>query len=806
MFTGSACFPTLILYIACCPPSEVVPDEDLRLQCPAEYVESRTVACCGASEDRAGFIFRVIQRVVPQKFQGGSAEERSFVITALWRLLLDYDNNFDDAWHLLVFSTVADACMEADQLKDELKLASDSYQPISQTVKELLPKAERISRRLAKAALRLEDFASFLRAKLAVNSGRSFPEVEHEEIYSSLFDNTLMEYYKHVVREHDELAYSVIPTLLDSQRAIALNQTLSGPINLLFLNVGRSAKLGFTTLWSILRHRTQALRIFVVGDAVGIEDWQANLRVLEQSGKSEYLRMVHFEYVDLAKNNNFQNFMRMYPRGCGVNDIGEALLARFVCHEILPTDVHRVIATDLADVLVLDDVKDLWAQFDTFEPHHVFAAAHITALHHVNGGLALYDLDRMRASNWTSIALDAARSGLERSNDCIHDQSLMNSIHLHRSPSEGLTPMKTLPCRWMLVPATDWQMFWNSPEMVLPEVRERRRYPGLVSASHFEVYCPDLLDRLSGWTFLLSSSSNKRRLRTILLHGNSRLIHCSRDGTAGFVPAREAPPSRCCQCGEKVSLVHIPGDMKQWAFVDILFRFHSPFSDWQEKELQTSLTKKLWHKESRFAEHSGAIRDGSGRMAELYGGEVCFARDKKSCCATHIAARASKEARVLYKTLNLKSVAPPFRLEVDSTATADGHMMIGTGPWNSLEVVFGADGGAFSAVRWATGQNFVFLTAFESSPQKDSSSETWKAQIQLDEDGQLTITHGWSEWGVYIPDYYLEILRQSPVQIYAGMPGDLSATWTVCREDLSKCAHPVPIWWVASNIIAFPHH
>jgi hypothetical protein len=32
--------------------------------------------------------------------------------------------------------------------------------------------------------------------------------------------------------------------------------------------------------------------------------------------------------------------------------------------------------------------------------------------------------------------------------------------------------------------------------------------------------------------------------------------------------------------------VHIPGDMKQWAFVDILFRYHSPFTDWQEKELR----------------------------------------------------------------------------------------------------------------------------------------------------------------------------------------------------------------------------
>ena len=29
-------------------------------------------------------------------------------------------------------------------------------------------------------------------------------------------------------------------------------------------------------------------------------------------------------------------------------------------------------------------------------------------------------------------------------------------------------------CMFSEVPATEWSMFWNSPEMVLPEVRERR--------------------------------------------------------------------------------------------------------------------------------------------------------------------------------------------------------------------------------------------------------------------------------------------------------------------------------------------
>eukprot|EP00435_Cladocopium_sp_Y103_P065046 s664_g26.t2 len=336
------------------------------------------------------------------------------------------------------------------------------------------------------------------------------------------------------------------------------------------------------------------------------------------------------------------------------------------------------------------------------------------------------------------------------------------------------------------VPATDWQMFWNSPEMVLPEVRERRRYPGLVSASHFEVYCPDPLDLLSGWTFLLSTSDTKRRLRTMsLLKGNQPLTQCSRDGTAGFVHPRDVPRSRCCECGEKVSLVHIPGDMKQWAFVDILFRYHSPFTDWQDKELQTSLTRKLWQKETRFAEQSRAIQESAGKMAELYGGEICFKRDEKRCCTAHNSLR--EESRVLYKTLNMKPLPPPFRLEVDSTAVADGHLLIGAGPWNSAEIVFGANAGTFSAIRWLWEGSYTSLTAFDGSPQKDASpSKTWKVQVELEEDGRLGVRHGFAEWGFYVPDHFLEILRQSPVQIYVGVPGDLDATWTVCREDLSK--------------------
>lgn len=739
MFTGSQCFPTLILYIACCPPSDVVPLQDLILTCPEEYLESRGEECCGAPKDRADFILRVLTAVGPSKLTA-EPEERSYVIAALERVLVDFEHKSLEGWRRLAVTTATSACLQADALKDEMKQAADENRLVADVAGELLPPAMATSRVLAKAALRLEAFSSYLLAQAAVDSGITFPEVDQQEVRHQ-FDDLLMDYYKMVVREHDELAFNIIPSFQASSVKRVVPVHSISPVYLLVLNLGQTAKVGFTTLWSILRLRSVPLHIFVLGDAAGLENWRATLHDLEASGKLRSLNLIELEYVDFTTNVNFQLFMSQYPSDCDVNKIGEALLARFICHELLPAHVDRVIAMDLGDVLVLDDIADLWAQFDTFEKHHVFAAAHISALSHVNGGLALYDLSRMRARNWTSLALRAAREGLGRSGDCIHDQSLMNTLHLH-SPGEP-SPMQTLPCRWMLVPATEWGMFWNSPELVLPEVRERRRYPGMVGAGHFEVYCPDPVDLLSGWSFLLSTGNTRQRLRTMsLLKGNQRLTQCTKEGTAGFVHPRDVNPSRCCRCGERASLVHIPGDMKQWSFVDTLFRYHSPFNDWEEKELQETLTRQLWQKESRFAEQSRHVQGAAGQMVELYGGEVCFRRDVSMCCSARNELREGH--KVLYKTLNMKPLPPPFHLEVETTAKSDAHLLMGQGPLNSLEIVAGAHGGTWSAARWVSEGSFVALTAFDGSPQQDNRDKGGAAKysVQLEEDGRLLVRHG----------------------------------------------------------------
>ncbi|CAJ1368036.1 unnamed protein product, partial [Effrenium voratum] len=236
MFAGSQCFPTLVLYIACCPPSDVVPLEDLQLTCPKEYLDRLGEDCCGAPRDRADFVFRVLNAVAASKLSADS-EERAYVIAGIERVLMDFDHTLESAWRMLAITTAASACMEADSLKDDFKRAADTLQPMAQITRELLPRAKQTSRHLAKAAVRLEAFAAYLLAKLAVNTGRSFPEVDPEEV-TDHFDEVLMSYYKMTVREHDELAYNTIPPLQEAtvQRVVKVNA--SDVINMVVLNLG----------------------------------------------------------------------------------------------------------------------------------------------------------------------------------------------------------------------------------------------------------------------------------------------------------------------------------------------------------------------------------------------------------------------------------------------------------------------------------------------------------------------------------------------------------------------------------------
>merc|ERR1712008_662075 len=140
------------------------------------------------------------------------------------------------------------------------------------------------------------------------------------------------------------------------------------------------------------------------------------------------------------------------------------------------------------------------------------------------------------------------------------DQSIINILHSRRKDFgyPGPSPVMILPCRWSVFPAPEWQPHWNSPEMWLPEVRDRKRYPGVVSTGRVEVFCPDELDLLSAWAFLPVSDeeeSKQARVRTFAYHEGSK--------TDRYCTPRTGS-RRCCRCGERASVVHVAGDLKNW--------------------------------------------------------------------------------------------------------------------------------------------------------------------------------------------------------------------------------------------------
>ena len=128
----------------------------------------------------------------------------------------------------------------------------------------------------------------------------------------------------------------------------------------------------------------------------------------------------------------FQVFKSRYPADCIVDKIGWALLARVICHEVLPPDVDRVIALDLGDVLVFEDIANLWEEFRNFKEDHIYAAVYTHSLNHANGGVVLYHLGRMRDREFTVSVLRTAEWLAKQDGDCIHDQAIINGM----SPSD----------------------------------------------------------------------------------------------------------------------------------------------------------------------------------------------------------------------------------------------------------------------------------------------------------------------------------------------------------------------------------
>ena len=229
----------------------------------------------------------------------------------------------------------------------------------------------------------------------------------------------------------------------------------------------------------------------------------------------------------IAAMSTLHGVRKEYPSNCRFeHDIERAMLARVLCHELLlvftslespspatggirwdgnptifwgvriwpnflrlPDDIDWVISMDLGDVLVLDDILELW-ELRQHLKEHFFAISYAAALgEHLNAGLVLYHLHQMRHGNFTDLILRAAAWSMKVQEDgiCPRDQNILNVLKdqefLSTVNIEDFQIMKILPCRWSLFPVVDWHPAWSMVELWQTEIFQRLRYPGVVSTS-----------------------------------------------------------------------------------------------------------------------------------------------------------------------------------------------------------------------------------------------------------------------------------------------------------------------------------
>lgn len=620
------CFSSLSYYTACCPNHDVA--TPAQAGCPEEYLN---VECC-PREDFLG----LVKNLPPSSHL--QAQE------LLWSFLRDIDLESLEAWKL--FS--AGSARHANLQMSEFHLTETGAS------KALLEEGRSLSRLLGRSILRLESFQQFCMWKLATQSGRQVVDVEPEAC-----EHGLHHLYIETVANHDRLAYS----LLTQHSPHSAPRVLRTVVALQIVCTGKWAKKGTSTLVSLLRRRTTSLRIFVLGDVEGWEDLLGTMKELSQAHELD-MTGIGFEHINFEQMPEFQRYMHAYPQDCFFDSsIERAMLARILCPLLLPEDVEQVISIDLGDILILDDIYGLW-EIGWQLREHFLAAAYAAPLHHINAGTVVYNLKRMRDSNFTDLTLLAAEHGLRTSADgeCLRDQGILNILNDEaflanngfREPVLGF-----LPCRWSLFPSLDWHPAWEKLELWPAAMIARHRYPGIVSRSQVEHYCPDAADLLSSFAFVPLTGSRQARVREYAALGaEPRARYCSSQ--------RLGEP--CCTCGEPAALVHVAGDLKKWPGLRQLLQTHvGPTGDsLLSSEGTETPTSRWWSSESRGTELRERSQEHLYKLARQRGLNYVMRRGSALC---HTFATRRLQGVPRYHETRLGKLFAPLVLSIDTTST-----------------------------------------------------------------------------------------------------------------------------------------
>lgn len=292
-----------------------------------------------------------------------------------------------------------------------------------------------VMREINHAAHLLENFFQAAWYHHAQETGRSAIETDITEVRPK-FQNAL-QIYKVVQEAGSNLIYDQAEA--HDPRTFAPRHLAKSPEIVLVVNVvGSWASVGIVTFWSIWRHRSTPLRVFVLGDQQGIREWRLLIKEVKVA-VPHFVHKLRFHYVDIFQHPRMTAYFARLPSECASTNMSKALYARMLCHEILPEDVDRAIALDLGDIIVFRDILDLWNQGDLLEADELLAAASHRSAEEamrqtkpsmLNGGVVLYEVRRMRSSNYTEDTLKAAALGLDKGYQhfCIWDQDQFASI------------------------------------------------------------------------------------------------------------------------------------------------------------------------------------------------------------------------------------------------------------------------------------------------------------------------------------------------------------------------------------------
>eukprot|EP00929_Paragymnodinium_shiwhaense_P059428 TRINITY_DN29766_c0_g1_i2.p1 TRINITY_DN29766_c0_g1~~TRINITY_DN29766_c0_g1_i2.p1 ORF type:complete len:817 (-),score=132.91 TRINITY_DN29766_c0_g1_i2:857-3307(-) len=791
--TMRSCFKNADEMAYCCS------GEDSCFGSEERYAGKTRALCCGPE------FVQMLVHSVNEAMKESDQEGFGVSISILHSVLFGVDALSMDAWAALVRAVSRRAILQYDDLTE--KGVPDVFLALEGSS----DKALAIARELNYAAHLCEIYFQVLWYNHARVLGRAAVEISFDDI-RPLFQETL-DAYKLIQEALDTLTYypigrnSRMPTAaLSADERLGLSTKVSDVVEVVLVVtvLGAWARVAAVTLWSILRSRSCALRIFVFGDDVGIQDWRGLVKEIREEFPA-VLKAVRFDYVNIFLHPRMLSYKARLPARCAQSNMSFALFSRLICHEMLPRDVKRAIAVDLGDVIVFDDILGLWREGDLLEAHELLAAASHRAIEEemrhgkpsmLNGGVVLYEVDRMRASSYTEDTIRAAEHGLQRrySHFCAWDQDIINVMYEDLWGKRGV---RVLPCRWSLFPVTSWQFFWNTPSHWPKELFELRRYPGLLAADHIEHFCPDDIHMLHQ-VFAFSEPHMQAVARDVAVMTGKR----NRQEGARV----RAPDGTICLCGERAALLHVPSTMKLWPWSHRLFAHHAP----------------------PFIEAAAAAGDfitGRQEQVEDFGGGFWGAEDHNDLAAAsdfmiHSSKNADAEIVATGNCVTLPSdhgsyarvdflgnkgaVQRQLSLQVETFVEEDAHIFIGLilndgsqeGQLTAggVEVVFGAYRNAKSAIRWGV-QGLELAArqgaALESGIGADASNKTrsggWsKIWVTVSDDGDVVAGKGKIEDDAVL--MRAKVIGDvgganlvSGTNVYVGTPVFTKARWVVCR-------------------------